>query len=1012
MSNDIYAQCTDQCPVIAGVNINSCVGVITINVTGNAPFTYDWRDSGGNQVSTSFIASGLSADNYTVTITDADGDTETATYTVTNPPNLTGSVVVNDVTCREGADAQVIVTMSNGNPTYDWELFNSSSTSIRTGSAPAFSNVITLGGLGVGDYTLTVTDANGCTGDITFTITQPSDFLGYSIGSSTDATCFNSADGTITASGIGGWGDYVYQWVRVADGVIVGNSATVTGLAPGDYRLTIVDRNGTGCTINTPIQTISSPPEIVQSVTITNALCNGQSNGSIDLSVSGGVAPYTYSWSNGETSQDISGLAAGSYTVTITDNSGCTNVETYIVGEPAVLTINAVVTDVACFGDATGIIQSNVNGGTGPYTYNWSTGAVTANLSSLSAGNYNLTVTDANGCSVTQNNISVGQPTSALSKLNEAMSDPSCFGGNDGSVTISMQGGTAPYSYSWSNGENTATASNLTAGNHTVTVTDSNGCTYVETFTLNDPIKIAVNPTLTLPTCNGAADGSISVVASNGTGPYVYNWNTGDSGSTINGLVAGTYTVTVTDNNGSGCTVVESITLGEPAALSSNATVNNISCNGASDGSIFLAASGGTGPYTYLWSTGATTNNITGLNAGAFSVTITDSKGCSINENFNIVEPASIGLSHTYVDILCKGASTGAIDITPSGGTLPYTYLWSNGSTSQDLANVPAGSYTVTVKDASNCSVNLTVNISEPATVMTLSGVESDATCSGSNNGSINLSVVGGSAPYTYSWNNGSTTEDITGLAPGNYSVSVTDAVGCIKSIGFTIIEPSPISISQTLSNVSCNGAADGAISLSVGGGTGPYTYAWADDGSITTKDRSNLSPGNYTLTVTDANGCISVQAFNITEPAILASTATQVNVNCYGESTGAINLTVSGGSVPYNFAWSNGALTEDLVNIPAGNYSVTITDARGCTENKSFTISEPPSALAVASTVSQITCNGAADGIINLTVSGGSAPYSFNWSNGSTSEDQNNLPAGNYTVTVTDNNGCTYSEG
>lgn len=1010
-AQSVYAQCTNQCPVIANVEINSCVGVITLGVTGDAPFTYSWEDSGGNVVGNSFILPGLAPDDYTVTVTDSDGDVITATYTVTNPPNLVGSVVVNDVTCRGDSDAQVVVTMANGNPDYDWELFNGSGASIGTGTAPPFSNIITLGGLGVDNYTLTVTDDNGCTGDITFSVTQPADFLGFSIGASTDATCFNSTDGSLSATGTGGWGNYVYQWERVSDGAVVGNTATVNGLAPGDYRLVLSDRNGTGCTITTPIQTIGSPPEIIPSAIIDDALCNGSSDGSIDLSVSGGVGPYTYVWSNGAITQDISGLAAGSYTVTIIDNAGCTDVSTYTVGEPSPLTINPNIRDVNCFGDNTGRIRSNVSGGTAPYTYSWSTGNTGANINNRVAGTYSLTVTDANGCSTTLNNITISQPASALSKQSDSQTNPTCAGYNDGSVTITMQGGTGPYSYSWSNGDNTATASNLTAGLHTVTVTDNNGCTFSETFTLTDPPSIIVTPTLTEPTCNGAADGEITVSASNGTAPYIYNWNTGDTGPTITGLVAGTYTVTVTDQNGAGCTVVETITLGEPNVLEDNATVNDISCNGANDGSIFLAVTGGTGPYTYLWNTGATTNNISGLSAGPYSVTITDDNGCSIVRNYNIVNPPSIGVSHTQVDILCKGAFTGEIDITPSGGTAPYTYSWSNGSTAQDLVNIAAGSYTVTVTDDEGCTVGLTVTITEPATVMTLTGTEIDATCAGANNGQIDLSVSGGTAPYTYSWNTGATSEDLNSLAPGNYSVSVTDAVGCIKSIGFTISEPSPISISETLTDITCNGAMDGTISLAVGGGTGPYSYSWADDGSITTKDRTGLGPGNYTITVTDASGCIEVESFNIAEPAILSTTATQLNVSCFGESTGSIDLSISGGTTPYTFLWSNGALTEDLNNIPAGNYSVTVTDAAGCSDNQSFTITEPASALAVSSSVSQITCNGAADGIINLTVTGGSAPYSFNWAHGSTSEDLNSLSAGNYTVTVTDNNGCTYSE-
>ncbi|MBO3698687.1 SprB repeat-containing protein, partial [Roseivirga sp. E12] len=999
-------------PVISSVSINSCVGSITISVTsGVLPYSYEWKDSGGTTLPfTSFIASGLTAGNYTVEVTDGNGDsTGPATYTVTNPPDLVGTVVVNDVTCRGDSDAQIVVTMGNGNPGYDWELFDGGMSSIGTGSIAFPNNVITITGLGIGNYTLRTADQDGCTGDIVFTVTQPANFLGYSIGSSTDATCFNSSDGSITATGTGGWGAYTYQWVRLSDNAVIGTAATITGLAAGDYRLDIIDRSGTGCTISTPTLTINSPPEIIPTASISNALCNGDANGAIDLSVAGGVAPYTYSWSNGATSQDISGLTAGNYTVTITDNAGCTDVETFTVTEPGVLTINPVITDVDCFGDNTGRIQSNVSGGTGPYTYAWSTGNSGTNLNNRVAGTYSLTVTDANGCVATAVGLTVSQPVMALSKLSDVQTDPACFGNSDGSITITMQGGTGPYSYLWSNGDNTTTATGLNAGIHSVTVTDANGCTYFEAFTLTDPARIAVAPVLTLPTCNGGADGAITVSASNGTGPYIYNWNTGDSGPTITGLVAGTYTVTVSDAGG--CSVMENIVLGEPAILVGNATVNNISCNGSADGSVFLGVSGGTAPYTYAWNTGATTNNITGLAAGGYSVTITDAAGCAIVENYTIIDPAPIGVAFTQTNILCKGATTGGIDITPSGGTAPYSYLWSNGATTQDLTNVAAGNYSVTVRDASSCTTVLNVTITEPALVLNLSGTETNATCNGSNNGSIDVTVTGGAGPYSYSWNTGAITEDITGLAPGNYSVSVTDANGCIKSIGFTITEPAPLAASPSKTDITCNAANDGTISVAVSGGTGPYTYSWADDGSITSNTRTGLTPGNYTVTVIDANGCMDVESITIIEPAQLASSDVVQNVSCFGESTGAINLSISGGVAPYSFLWSNGALTEDLVNIPAGNYSVVITDVNGCTINDNFTITQPSSALSKTEAVQQITCNGAADGIINLTVTGGSAPYTYNWSNGSTSEDLNSLPAGSYSVTITDNNGCTIND-
>lgn len=1001
-------------PVIASVNINSCVGSITISVTsGTAPYTYTWKDSGGNDLGVnSFFIDNLVPDNYTVRVEDADGDFIEATYTVTNPPDLVGSVVVNDVTCKSGSDAQVIITMANGNPPYDWELYNDNNGNQVTNGA-SVSPIITLGGLGVGDYRFEVTDLNGCTGTIYFSITEPADFLSYNGANVTDATCFNGSDGSISINVNGGWGNYSYRWIRVSDNAVVATNEDATGLAPGQYYLEITDANPSGnpCILNTTNYTVGSPPEIVPTAVISDALCNGDSNGSINLSVAGGVGPYTYQWNDpsNSTTEDISGLAAGNYTVTITDASGCTDVATFTVGEPAVLTLNPDFRDVNCFGESTGRIRSRPSGGTEPYTYLWSNGKTGKNNSNIPAGTYSVTVTDANGCTATATGLVVNQPAAPLSKDSDNLIDPSCFGGNDGSISITMSGGTAPYTYLWSNGATASTASGFTAGIHSVTVTDANGCTFTENFTLNDPAKIGVTPTLTPPTCFGAADGSISVTASNGTGPYTYLWNTGDTGATLTGVVAGNYSVTVSDSGG--CSVVENITLGQPGQISGNAVVNDISCNGANDGSIFLATTGGTAPYTYLWDDGPTGNNRNTLVAGNYRVTITDANGCSIQEDFTIVDPDPIGLTHTQVNLVCKGASTGMIDITPSGGTLPYSYVWSNGATSQDLTNLPAGSYTVTVKDAENCSVNLTVTLTEPATVLELSGAKTNVTCNGSNNGSIDLTVTGGAAPYNILWSTGATTEDVNSLAPGTYSVTVTDANGCIKFLDFTITQPSPLGANETVNDITCNGNTDGSILVIPTGGTAPYSYSWADDILETTDSRTGLGPGSYTVTITDTNGCQFVENYTIAEPTALSASTSRVDVSCFGESTGAIDLAVSGGVAPYTFSWSNGANTEDISTIPAGNYSVLVTDANGCTFNENVTINQPPSALSFTGIATQITCNGAADGIINITTSGGSAPYSYNWSNGATTEDLSNLPSGTYTLVVTDNNGCTATE-
>ena len=999
MSNMAFS----QGPVISSVNINSCVGEIRISVTsGVLPYTFAWQDSGGNPVGgNSFLIDGLTADDYRVTITDNNGDSITAIYTVTDPPDLVGSVVVNDVSCKGGADAQVIVTMANGNPDYAWELTNSGGNTVGTGNVGG--TIITIGGLGVDSYSLEVTDEDGCTGTIVFAVTEPTDFLGASLIAQTDATCSDLANGSLQVTGTGGWGNYTYAWYTAPGGAFISNGATVNGLLPGDYRVYITDDNG--CVIDRTY-TIDSPDPIVITSTITDASCNAGTDGAININVTGGNGGYTYSWSNGATTQNISALAAGNYTITVTDNLGCTYVETLAVAEPNALAINPNITNVACFGDNTGRIRTNPSGGTAPYTYSWSTGHSGRNLNNRTAGTYTVTVTDANGCTIS-GTYTITEPAAALSLQSNSISAPTCFGGNDGSVTVTMQGGTAPYTYLWSNGETTANTTGLNAGIYALTVTDANGCTYTNSFTVSDPPKITVNPTvLTQPTCNGAADGSITVSASNGAAPYTYNWNTGAVGATLTNIVAGTYTVTVTDNNG--CQISEDVILGEPALIVANAVVTDISCNGQVDGSIALATTGGTGGYTYLWSDASTGSSISGLSAGSYSVTITDGSGCSVNESFTIVEPAPLTAAVVQQDVLCKGQSTGAIDITPSNGTAPYSFVWSNGATSEDLVNVAAGTYSVTITDAPGCSIVRSITITEPADVLVLSGTATNVTCNGAVNGSIDFEATGGVAPYSFSWNTGAITEDLTNIGPGVYTVTVTDANGCVKFESFNITQPAPLSVVPSPTDITCNGANDGIINLSISGGTAPYTYLW-NDGN-TNKDRSGLSAGNYTVTTTDANGCQNIQNISISEPAVLALCHVKQDVLCFGDASGVINITPTGGNLPYSYAWSNGDITEDLNGVVAGSYTVTLTDSKGCSVTETIQITQPTAALTFTPTVGDITCNGATDGAISLAVSGGVGPYTYNWSNGSTSQNLSGLPPGTYTVTIRDANNCQVS--
>jgi aminopeptidase-like protein len=503
-------------------------------------------------------------------------------------------------------------------------------------------------------------------------------------------------------------------------------------------------------------------------------------------------------------------------------------------------------------------------------------------------------------------------------------------------------------------------------------------------------------------TC-GNSNGSIDLTVSGGTPAYTYNWGGGVTTQDRSNLAAGTYTVTVTDANN--CTKTISATVNNTGGPSVTETHVNVLCYGASTGSIDISVSGGTAPYTYNWGGGITTQDRSNLAAGNYCVTVSDANACTAVLCVNITQPADLVPSETHVNVLCNGANTGSIDVSVTGGVSPYTYNWGGGITTQDRSNLAAGTYTVTVTDANNCTKTLSATITQPS-ALTVTETNVDVLCNGASTGSIDVSVSGGTSPYTYNWGGGVTTQDRTGLAAGTYTVTVTDANNCTKTLSATITEPSALSVTETHVNVLCNGASTGSIDVSVSGGTSPYTYNWG--GGITTQDRTGLAAGTYTVTVTDANNCTKTLSATISQPPALVVTETNVDVLCFGNSTGSIDVSVSGGTSPYTYNWGGGITTQDRTGLAAGTYTVTVTDANNCTaKTVSATITQPP-ALVVTETNVDVLCFGNSTGSIDVSVSGGTAPYTYNWGGGITTQDRSNLAAGTYTVTVTDANNCT----
>lgn len=968
----------------SGFNI-SCFGLSNGSATvtpsgGTAPYTYLWSIGATTQSITN-----VSAGTYSVTVSDSNNCTAVSTVVLTQPTAISlNPVISTNVSCFGGANGTINITANGGVTPYSYAWSNGS---IQED----------LSNLSAGNYSVTITDGNGCSANGSYTITQPTFALSF-VQTQTNVSCFGGTNGSINITTAGGTAPYTYAWSNSS------NSEDLSNITTGTYSLTITDAQGCQATgtfgITQPAQPISATSAV------NNVLCFGGASGAVNVSVQGGTPGYSFSWSNGATTEDINGILAGAYSVVITDANGCTLNQSYTVTQPAqALSTSGTVTAVLCNGGNDGAIGTITQGGTAPYSYNWSTGEISASLVNLSAGNYSLLVTDANGCQ-TNASFQVTQPLQPIT-LSETHIDGACNGGNNGSINLSVSGGTAPYSFAWSNGATTEDLTNLLAGTYAVNVTDANGCTENISVVISQPILLTYSGSVTNILCFGVASGSIDGTTAGGTPPYNYTWSTGQTSEDISNLIAGNYSILITDANG--CSISYNFTVTQPILpIQISASQLNVLCNGGSNGSIDVSVSNGTAPYSYLWSNAAITEDITNLIAGTYTISVTDANGCFGQFSIVITEPNSpITLSTTQLNVPCFGQNAGSIDLSVNGGTAPLSYSWSNGQTTQDISSLAAGNYSVTVSDINNCSATALVSISQPNTPLTLTETHQDALCISTQTGAINLSVSGGTPSFIYLWNNGANSQDINNLGAGSYTVTVTDANACTQSLTIIIADPSNnLVLSETHQNVSCFGGLNGSIDLSITNPNPITSIAWSN--GTGSEDLSGLGAGNYFVTVTDLIGCSSFISVSITQPnAPLAVISNVSNVACFGQTNGGINLTVSGGTSPYSYLWSNGSINEDIGNLAAGNYSVVITDANGCTTNFNATITEPASPITASIVSTAVSCFGGNNGSVDLSVIGGVAPYTYSWNNGLTTQDLTNQPAGNYSVVIQDASGC-----
>jgi len=1073
-------------------------GEITIAVSGRPAgngYTYDWYKWDGSawqvhQMSATPTMINLSAGLYHAEITSAmDGCTAfSPDINVAENNALALNTTIKSISsCSGDNSGELTIDVIGGVRPYTLDYGNPSD--IRTGNGP-----FVISGLVGGTYNITVNDANLCTVSDTYIITEPLPLVVNNVAYNID--CINDNTGILNFDISGGIldGSNNHQYFLRLSGlggtsytrnISVANGATYsvpfTNLPEGSYVFEVQDKLSStplacGFVLNFDLDLISITG------TVTNASCIGVNTGAISgIAIDGTSGDYTYLWTTTDgqgldnSSVDQAGLSAGTYNLSITDNvRGCTVNQDFVVDNDNTLIITGSVKDVTCNGGSDGAVTNiSISDAAPVVNYTWTGPGVTnpnvADQVDIAGGTYQLDVVDGNGCAATET-FFVNEPTAITFDL--SLNIESCNPYQRGIKLDNLAGGTgdiANYQFYWIGPGNASyNSKNLTGltvgGTYTVTVKDENNCEVVMSIVV--PKELTITENVTYLSCNGSVNGAIALDITGGVGAFSYQWyrngvayaNTKD----IDNLNAATYTIEVTDLSeadfGGQCLYSKDIVISEPDAIALSGAIKHITCSGDADGEILLTVAGGTGNYSYSWSSGngsglvPTAKDQSGLSNGTYSVVVTDDNSCSATVDFTVIEPTAINFDLRVTDTQCDGTN-GAIQINNvTGGSGTYTYTWAGPGikpSDQNTTNATgliSGDYTVTVWDAAightSCFLTKTVTLTS-AIDLTYSVVPE--TCEGQGDGAITIDVQGGQPGYTYVWTtiDGSgivaDAQNQAGLTEGTYNVTITDTHGCSITQDIFVARDNVINVVGAVTDVLCYGDNSGEIALTISGGSGNYLYHWIGTGTGIVdgvKDQTGLSTGSYTVLVTDnVIGCEVTQTYDVRTPAApLAITVNSItDILCKGEATGTISISVSGGTVfdpagtpYYNYQWSGpGSFTNspDQTNLIAGDYKVTVTDANECfIVSDVITITQPAEALAVSVTdIVDVTTFGGNDGEIEIAVSGGAGAYSIVWTGTDLSGNaiagliddinrQTNLIAGNYNVDITDGNGCTVS--
>lgn len=704
-----------------------------------------------------------------------------------------------------------------------------------------------------GTYTLTATSADGCTASGALTIRQQDITVDFSERTTTG--CAGENDASIRLTRTAGSGPLTYDWSNGAA------TRDLLGVAPGEYGLTVTAANGCARTFSF---TAPAPDSLViEPSEITPVSCFGTATGAISSTTSGGTAPYRYRWNRG--SERLGGnadrLRAGTYRITVTDAKGCVDTTSILISQPSRLVAPAVVDAVSCRTETSGAVAINPTGGTAPYRIDWEDGPTDFERTSLAAGRYGLTISDANGC-VVDTVVRVEEPPAFFSAVVVDEVGP-CTDKSNGRATVVVTG-TAPGSYRWSSGETTATAVALPPGEGEVTVTDENGCTRTLSYTLVE--QQAVEPEVYLETdnrCDSAALQQLSLRA-----PYAgYRWSSGDTTASLREPLAGqSYTVTVTTD--SGCTGTDEFTYRPLPPVDFSVDITPVTCFGTRTGALEVVNVRPpiAGEFTYAWDINAnqaTTARVSELLAGEYSVTVTNGSDCSTSATVILPSPPLLALQTRPRDISCFGAGDGRIATTVTGGTEPYRYRWSNGGTGDMASELEPGDYTLTVTDAQGCQRSDTLSLTSPGAI-TVEATTESGICGGSSEGRIAISAEGGREPYRYALNNSlfNVSPTYLGLSEGDYQVTVRDAQGCEARTTVRVEDGPGVSLLLPPDTTIVFGDSV-QLGATVVGATGQVDYFWegSDPGTLAcpTCAAPVVRPAyniDYRVLVIDSLGC------------------------------------------------------------------------------------------------------------------------------------------------------------